>query len=456
MGKPEIRFKGYTDEWEQRKFGDYNDLMTGYPFESDKFSEDGIKLVRGMNVKRGYLDFSEDICVKWNSCVGLENYLLKDGDILIQMDGALIGKSYAKIKKNQLPALLVQRVTRARTNNKLASQDFMYQTIQRDFLRYIGMNKTETAVPHLSLNDIRNFEIMVPGLAEQNKIGTYFSNLDRLITLHQRKCDEIKSLKKYMLQKMFPQNEQKVPEIRFKGFTEAWEQRKLDDWGNFYYGRSCPKWSVTEDATIPCIRYGELYTKFGAKIDRVYSYTNMPPENLRFSKGTEVLIPRVGEDPMDYNHCTWLSMQDVAIGEMISVFNTDNNPLFTATMFNATLQNEFAMRVEGGSVTNLYFEKLKNIEVSFPSIPEQEKIASYFENLDHLITLHQRKPIPHPNHPTIHTKHKGEEKYVRIRVNDRGKINRTANLRRFPVDIPGGFKDGGRSVGEFQIYSGAE
>lgn len=453
------------------------------------------------------------------------------------------------------------------------------------------------------------------------------------------------------------------PEIRFKGYTDEWEQRKLDDWGNFYYGRSCPKWSVTEDATIPCIRYGELYTKFGAKIDRVYSYTNMPPENLRFSKGTEVLIPRVGEDPMDYNHCTWLSMQDVAIGEMISVFNTDNNPLFTATMFNATLQNEFAMRVEGGSVTNLYFEKLKNIEVSFPSIPEQEKIASYFENLDHLITLHQRKcdeikslkkymlqkmfpqneqkvpeirfkgfteaweqrkfgdyndlmtgypfesdkfsedgiklvrgmnvkrgyldfsedicvkwnscvglenyllkdgdiliqmdgaligksyakikknqlpallvqrvtrartnnklasqdfmyqtiqrdflryigmnktetavphlslndirnfeimvpglaeqnkigtyfsnldrlitlhqrkPIPHPNHPTIHTKHKGEEKYVRIRVNDRGKINRTANLRRFPVDIPGGFKDGGRSVGEFQIYSGAE
>ena len=181
------------------------------------------------------------------------------------------------------------------------------------------------------------------------------------------------------------------PKIRFKGYTDEWEQRKLDNWGSFYYGRSCPKWSVTEDATIPCIRYGELYTKFGAKIDKVYSYTNMSPENLRFSKGTEVLIPRVGEDPMDYNHCTWLSMPNVAIGEMISVFNTDNNPLFTATMFNATLQNEFAMRVEGGSVTNLYFEKLKNIEVLFPSIAEQERIAAYFERLDNLITLHQRK-----------------------------------------------------------------
>ena len=260
-------------------------------------------------------------------------------------------------------------------------------------MRRILVNSTKagTMMNELVIPEFLNQTIMVPSENEQAVIGQYFTNIDHLITLHQRKCDEVKSLKKYMLRKMFPQNEQKVPEIRFKGFTEAWEQRKLGDWGNFYYGRSCPKWSVTEDATIPCIRYGELYTKFGAKIDRVYSYTNMPPENLRFSKGTEVLIPRVGEDPMDYNHCTWLSMQDVAIGEMISVFNTDNNPLFTATMFNATLQNEFAMRVEGGSVTNLYFEKLKNIDVSFPSIPEQEKIAAYFENFDHLITLHQQK-----------------------------------------------------------------
>ena len=183
----------------------------------------------------------------------------------------------------------------------------------------------------------------------------------------------------------------KKPAIRFKGFTDSWEQRKFDKWGDFYYGHSCPKWSVTEDATIPCIRYGELYTKFGAKIDKVYSYTNMPTEKLRFSKGTEVLIPRVGEDPMDDNHCTWLSLKDVAIGEMISVFNTDQDPLFSATMFNATLQKEFAIRVEGGSVTNLYFDKLRNIDISYPLLAEQKKIAAFFENLDHLITLHQRK-----------------------------------------------------------------
>ena len=181
------------------------------------------------------------------------------------------------------------------------------------------------------------------------------------------------------------------PNIRFKGFTDDWEQRKLGGWGEFYYGRSCPKWSVTEDAITPCVRYGELYTKFGSKIDEIYSYTNMPVDNLRFSKGNEVLIPRVGEDPMDYNHCTWLSIPGVAIGEMISVFNTTQSPLFSAIMFNATLQREFAMRVEGGSVTNLYYDKLKNIDVLYPTMEEQKEIARYFSTLDHLITLHQRK-----------------------------------------------------------------
>jgi type I restriction enzyme S subunit len=183
----------------------------------------------------------------------------------------------------------------------------------------------------------------------------------------------------------------KTPKIRFAEFTDAWELRKLGEWGSFYYGHSCPKWSVTDDATTPCIRYGELYTKFGTKIDKVFSYTNMPTDKLRFSKGTEVLIPRVGEDPMAYNHCTWLSKPGVAIGEMISVFNTEQNPLFSATMFNAILKKEFASRVEGGSVTNLYYEKLKNIDVLYPSIAEQEKVAAYFECLDNLITLHQRK-----------------------------------------------------------------
>ena len=165
------------------------DLLTGFPFESGKFSDNGINLIRGMNVKRGYLDLSDSLCMKWKSSEGLEKYLLENEDILIQMDGALIGKSYAKIKESQLPALLVQRVTRARAIPEVSNSDFMYQKIQRDFLKYIILNKTDSAVPHLSLKDIREFPIRVPNLEEQKKIGEYLSNLDNLITLHQRKYD---------------------------------------------------------------------------------------------------------------------------------------------------------------------------------------------------------------------------------------------------------------------------
>ena len=130
-----------------------------------------------------------------------------------------------------------------------------------------------------------------------------------------------------------------------------------------------------------------------------------------------------------------------------------NNQKFIYYLYQGLGLNRFGT---GSGVPTLNRNDIHDVIVSVPPKNEQEKISSYLTTLDHLITLHQRKPIPHPNHPIIHTKHKGEEKYVRIRVNDREKTNRTANLWRFPVDIPGGFKDGGGSVGEFQIYSGAE
>ena len=368
MAKPKIRFKGYQEDWEQRKLGEVaKEFKSGNSLKADEIGITGDYPVYGGNGLRGY--------------TSTYNH---DGEFaLIGRQGALCGNMNYSVGKAYFTEHAV--VVKADENNDTKFMYYMLDTMN------LGQYSDQSAQPGLAVNKLVKLENLFPQKEEQQRIGLYFSNVDHLITLHQRKCDQTKKLKKFMLQKMFPQNGKKVPELRFSEFTDDWEQRKLGDWGTFYYGRSCPKWSVTEDATIPCIRYGELYTKFGAKIDKVYSYTNMSPESLRFSKGTEVLIPRVGEDPMDYNHCTWLSMPDVAIGEMISVFNTENNPLFTATMFNATLQNEFAMRVEGGSVTNLYFEKLKNIDVLFPSLEEQEKIATYFDSLDHLITLHQRK-----------------------------------------------------------------
>ena len=182
-----------------------------------------------------------------------------------------------------------------------------------------------------------------------------------------------------------------VPEIRFKGFTDAWEQRAIGEYGYFYYGKSAPKWSVSEDAPTPCIRYGELYTKFDEKIDKVFSRTNIPPNQLKYSTGREVLVPRVGEEPLDFANCSWISLPDVAIGEMISVYNTAQNPLFVAFYFNAMLKHEFAEKVEGGNVSNLYYDRLVDITVRFPDTKEQGLIATFFDKLNDTIAIHKRK-----------------------------------------------------------------
>lgn len=394
MAKPKIRFKGYQEDWEQRKLGEFGKTTGGTSIESE-FNELGKYKVISIG---SYSETSKynDQGIRANKTNKTESRILNKNNLtMILNDKTASGNIIGRVLLIDADDSYVfnQRTERIEVYENEYLPEFLYHFLNADNIRekIIRAAQGNTQI-YVNWNSISELSYKIPlSKHEQRKIADLFNQLDNLITLHQRKCDQTKKLKKFMLQKMFPQNGKKVPELRFSEFTDDWEQRKLGDWGTFYYGRSCPKWSVTEDATIPCIRYGELYTKFGAKIDKVYSYTNMSPESLRFSKGTEVLIPRVGEDPMDYNHCTWLSMPDVAIGEMISVFNTENNPLFTATMFNATLQNEFAMRVEGGSVTNLYFEKLKNIDVLFPSLEEQEKIATYFDSLDHLITLHQRK-----------------------------------------------------------------
>ena len=357
-----IFIKKMPIDWEQRKFSEL------YAKSSEK--NDG-SIGMDKNITVATMQFKEN--VKVSTAEYLKTYYTFNlGDIAFEGHQSKEFR-YGRFVENDIGNGIVSHIFAVFRPIREYDLYFWKYAINNETLmqRILSRStKASTMMHDLVTKDFLNEMFLVPSFDEQRQIGVFLATLDHLITLHHRKCVVLRKMK-----------------------VNDWEQRKLDDWGNFYYGRSCPKWSVAEDATIPCIRYGELYTKFGAKIDKIYSYTNMSPENLRFSNGTEVLIPRVGEDPMDYNRCTWLSMPNVAIGEMISVFNTDNNPLFTATMFNATLQHEFAMRVEGGSVTNLYFDKLKNIEVSFPTKEEQEKIATYFDHLDHLITLHHRECV---------------------------------------------------------------
>lgn len=181
-----------------------------------------------------------------------------------------------------------------------------------------------------------------------------------------------------------------VPKLRFKDNNDNdypnWVNSTIGKSGYFYYGKSAPKWSITDTATTPCVRYGELYTTHNIIVKKIYSYTNIPKENLKFSTGNEVLVPRVGEEPLDFCKCCYLPFKDVAIGEMISVYNTKNNPLFISYMFNGTMKYKFARLVEGGNVSNLYYSYLENISINLPCLEEQKKIANFLSTVDKKIT----------------------------------------------------------------------
>ena len=376
--------------------GEVANLLTGFPFESKKFVREGIKLVRGMNVKRGYLDFSEELCECWSSSQGLENYLLNSGDILIQMDGALIGKSYAKIKENQLPALLVQRVTRVRIQNQISDGSFVYQQIQKGFLTYIKGTKTETAVPHLSLNDIESFEIATPSVDEEKKIGAFFESLDHLITLHQRKYDKLQVLKKAMLEKMFPKNGSSVPEIRFKGFTDAWEQRKLGEVveritrKNENLESTLP---LTISAQYGLINQNEFFDKRIASKD-VSGYFLVRNGEFAYNKSTSSDAPWGAIKRLDRYESGVLSTlyivfkisdeRKTSSDYIVTYYNTD--------LWHKGIQAIAAEGARNHGLLNVAPADFFETNLTMPKdYAEQQQIGSFFQQLDYLITLHQRE-----------------------------------------------------------------
>ena len=251
---------------------------------------------------------------------------------------------------------------------------------------------TGTGSKRFHVNNFYNLSLAIPKMDEQIKIKEYFVHLDNLITLHQRKCEETKKLKKYMLQKMFPQNGKRVPEIRFVGFTEDWEQRKLGDIAEFSKGSGYSKGDLIESGT-PIILYGRLYTKYETSISEVDTYVEAKDGSV-YSKGGEVIVPASGETAEDIARAATVDKSGVILGGDLNVVspNEDINSAFLAiSISHGNSQRELAKKAQGKSIVHIHNEEIKNLVVPFPTKAEQNKIVEYLSSLDNLITLHQRK-----------------------------------------------------------------
>ncbi|MFY3653400.1 restriction endonuclease subunit S [Achromobacter xylosoxidans] len=272
--------------------------------------------------------------------------------------------------------------------------EYLSHLLKNDsFIDYVMIGAKGVKMPRGDVDSIRKYPTPIPSRKEQKKIADCLSSIDELITLEAQKINALKANKNGLMQKLFPAEGENLPKLRFSEFKEdvAWTETTIGKIGSFYYGKSAPKWSLADDAPTRCVRYGELYTKFDAVITETYSRTNVNPSNLRFSKGGEILVPRVGEKPEDFGRCCcYLPLKDIAIGEMISVFETKQNSLFYTYYFKS-LYKQFAKVVEGQNVKNLYYAELEPLSICQPSLPEQKKIADLLASLDAVISAQSQK-----------------------------------------------------------------
>lgn len=197
------RLPGFNSQWSWITVGEVSEFLTGYPFESASFAAAGVRLIRGSNVKRGQLDWSPEIAVYWaKRDPGLRAFALRDGDIVIAMDGALVGRSFARVTDGQLPAYLVQRVARLR--GKAVDQDLLYQWISSQaFSKHVDDVKTHTAIPHISPRDIRDFRISIAVDAnEQRALADVLGDADLQIQLLKSRLTKARAIKTGMMQQL--------------------------------------------------------------------------------------------------------------------------------------------------------------------------------------------------------------------------------------------------------------
>ena len=394
---PKLRFPEFTDDWEQHKLNEITSRVQG---NNGRLNLQTLTISAGNGWMKQEDRFSANIAGKEQ-----KNYtLLKQGELAYNHGNSKLAKYGAVFELKDFDEALVPRVYHSfRVNNKTNSSfiEYLFATkiLDKELGKLVSSGARMDGLLNIGYEDFVSIKITVPSFEEQQKIASYFRKVDEIITLHQRKYDSLVNVKKAMFEKLFPKNGETVPEIRFKGFTDTWEQRKLGELAEYKKGPFGS--AITKDMFVPksddsvkvyeqqnaiekdwsLERYflpkeyvltklksfkvigGDIIVSCAGTIGEIYEI----PENAECGVINQALMRiRVKEDIIDKR------MFIIAFSNMIDEF--------TRT------------RSNGSAIKNIPpFADLKPMEVLMPSIREQRKITGYFESLDHLITLHQRR-----------------------------------------------------------------
>lgn len=389
MGKPKIRFKGYNEDWEQRKLGEiYGTIGNAFVGTATPYYvEQGHFYLESNNVKDGQINHNSEIFINDEFYEKQKDKWLHTGDMVMVQSGHV---GHAAVIPEELDNTVAHALIMFRNPKEKIEPYFLNYEYQTDKAKKkIESITTGNTIKHILASDMQDFVVDVPKYEKQKVIAGYFSNLDHLITLHQHKCDEMKKLKKYMLQKMFPQNGKKVPEIRFDGFTNDWEQRKLPEFVSFFNGLTYTPDDVQETGTLVLrssnVKNGEI-----VDADNVYvSDEVVTSENVK--EGDIIVVVRNGSRALIGKHAQIkASMPNTVIGAFMSGIRSEHSSFVNALLDTSAFENEIAKNM-GATINQITGYMFSKMEFMIPSGEEQDKIGAYFKQLDHLITLHQHK-----------------------------------------------------------------
>ena len=371
---PAIRFKGFSDAWEQRKVSELFRVTRGYVLaatqtETTKTDEKPYPVYSSQTKDKGLMGYYKD-------------YLYEDA-ITWTTDGANAGTVNYRAGKfyctNVCGVLLSNEV---KANQMIAEA---LNSVAKGYVSYVGN-------PKLMNNVMADIVIQIPTQAEEREqLSSFFAKLDNLITLHQRKFEKLTNVKKSMLEKMFPQNGSSYPEIRFKGFTDPWEQRKLGDVVKEITRNDpeseAPIMMIT--ANNGFIEQSERYA-FNNAGESLKKYILLKKGELAYNHGASKLRP--------YGSCFALTTAENArIPFVYHCFSAENqNAEFMSIELNgAEIENQLRKIVSSGArmdgLLNISFDEYTSVSVILPGTEEQDRIADFFRHLDNLITLHQRE-----------------------------------------------------------------
>lgn len=381
---PKLRFPGFTEDWEQRKFKDLfkerrektikeneetllSCAITGIYLNSELFSH-----FRGSSTI-GYLKIK-----KYDLILSAQNLHLGNANINLFFEKGMISPAYKVFELKSIDPYFV---------NAWVKQD-----ATKNFFLKATTEGASQCRKNIEWDVLLNQEITVPNNLEQITIGKFINKFDRIITLHQRKLEHLNLKKKALLQKLFPKNGERYPELRFPGFTDAWKQRKLGDIATFSKGNGYSKSDLASSGDS-IILYGRLYTNYETTISNVDTFVELKDKSV-ISQGGEVIVPASGETAEDISRASVVKNQGIIIGGDLNVIKANHllDPTFLAlTISNGGQQKELSKRAQGKSVVHLHNSDLQEVNLIFPLLNEQKEISTLFEKMDNIITLHQRK-----------------------------------------------------------------